>query len=82
MYQSHCGTFVFKSRVTDLGVADDSVILAKSLEVLVLVPQELHEERPLGLHVSWITTKVQVTVDLLNNTVQSVLACGDDIVNF
>ncbi|KAG0724746.1 hypothetical protein GWK47_039977 [Chionoecetes opilio] len=57
-----------------------SVIFAESLEVLVMALEALHEEaKPLGLEVSWLKTKVQVFGDLLDETVQSVHACGEDI---
>ncbi|KAG0721765.1 Centrosomal protein [Chionoecetes opilio] len=45
------------------------LIFAESLEVLVMALEALHEEaKPLGLEVSWLKTKVQV----------SVRACGED----
>ncbi|KAG0695116.1 hypothetical protein GWK47_027046 [Chionoecetes opilio] len=57
-----------------------SVIFAESLEVLVMALEALHEEaKPLGLEVSWLKTKVQVFGDLLDEAVQSVHACGEDI---
>ena len=78
--QSHCGASVGNTTVTDLVFADDAVILAESLEVLVLALETLHEEtKPLGLQVSWTKTKVQVFGGLLDETVQSVHACGEDI---
>lgn len=78
--QSHCGASVGNTTVTDLVFADDAVILAESLEVLVLALEALHEEaKPLGLQVSWAKTKVQVFGGLLDETVQSVHACGEDI---
>ena len=40
----------------------------------------LHEEaKPLGLQVSWPITKVQVFGGLLDETVQCIHACGEDI---
>ena len=42
--------------------------------------EALHEEvKPLGLKVSWAKTKVQVFGGVLDETVQSVHACGEDI---
>ena len=42
--------------------------------------EALHEEtKPLGLQISWPKTKVQVFGDLLDETVQSIHACGEDI---
>ena len=51
--QSHCGVGSFgNSDVTGLVFADDAVILAKSLEVLVMALESLHEEvKALGLQV-------------------------------
>lgn len=41
---------ISNSRATDLDFADDTVIRAEPLEVLVLVLEVLHEEvKPLGL---------------------------------
>ncbi|KAG0720034.1 DNA mismatch repair protein Mlh1 [Chionoecetes opilio] len=56
------------------------VIFAELLEVLVMALEALHEEaKPLGLEVSWLKTKVQVFGGLLDETVESVYACGEDI---
>lgn len=78
--QSHCGASVGNAKITDLVFADDAVILAESLGVLVLALETLHEDaKPLGLQVSWPKTKVQVFGGLLDETVQSVRACGEDI---
>ena len=78
--QSHCGASIGNFKVTDLDFADDAVILAESLEVLVLALETFQEEaKPLGLKVSWVKTKVQVFGDLLDDAVRSVHACGEDI---
>ncbi len=58
MDQSLCEAIVRNSKITDLVFADDSVILAESLEVLVMALEAIHEEvKPLGLEVSWTKTK-------------------------
>ncbi|KAG0717242.1 Retrovirus-related Pol polyprotein from type-1 retrotransposable element R2 [Chionoecetes opilio] len=60
--QSDCGASVGNTKITDLVFADDAVIFAESLEVLVMALEALHEEaKPLGLEVSWLKTKVQVS---------------------
>ncbi|KAG0727065.1 Iron-sulfur protein NUBPL [Chionoecetes opilio] len=60
--QSDCGASVGNTKITDLVFADDAVIFAESLEVLVMALEALHEEaKPLGLEVSWLKTKVQGT---------------------
>ena len=54
--------------------------VAESLEVLVMALEALHEEaKSLGLQVSWPKSKVQVFGGLLDETVQSIHACGEDI---
>ncbi len=51
--QSHYGASVGNSKVSNLVFADDAVILAESLDVLVMALEILHEEaKPLGLEVS------------------------------
>ncbi|KAG0723224.1 putative protein in type-1 retrotransposable element R1DM [Chionoecetes opilio] len=76
--QSYCGASVGNTKI--LIFADDAVIFAESLEVLVMVLEALHEEaKPLGLEVYWLKTKVQVFGDLLDEAVQFVHACGEDI---
>ena len=78
--QTQCGASVGNTKITDLVFADDAVIFAETLEVLVMALESLHEEaKPLGLKVSWPKTKVQVFGGLLDETVQSVHACGEDI---
>ena len=78
--QSHCGASVGDIRVTDLAFADDAVLLAESLDVLVMALEALNEEaKPLGLKVSWIKTKIQAFGNLLDDAVESVHACGEDI---
>ncbi|KAG0725535.1 Alpha-N-acetylglucosaminidase [Chionoecetes opilio] len=74
--QSDCGASLGNTKITDLVFADDAVIFAESLEVLVMALEALHKEaKPLGLEVSWLQTKVQVFGGLLDETVQSVHAC-------
>ncbi len=70
---------VCNTKVTDLFFADDAVLLAESLDVLIMALKALPEEaKPLGLEVSWTKTKVQAFGGLLDDTVQSVHACGED----
>ena len=78
--RSLCGASVGNTKVSDLDFADDAVLLAESLDVLVMALEVLDEEaKPLGLKVSWTKTKVQAFGGLLDDTVQSVHACGEDI---
>ncbi len=48
MDQSHCGASIGNTRVTDLVFADDPVILAKSLEVLVISQDTARGGKPHG----------------------------------
>ena len=51
--QSHCGASVGNTKITDLVFADDAVIFAESLEVLLIALEVLYEEtKPLGLQFS------------------------------
>ena len=78
--QSHCGASVGNTEITDLVFADDAAIFAESLEVLVMALEALHEEvKPLRFKVSWAKTKVQVFGGVLDETVQSVHVCDEDI---
>ena len=78
--QSHCGASVGNTKITDLVFADDAVIFAEFLEVLVKALEALHEEaKPLGLKVSWAKINILVFGGLLDETVQPVHACGKDI---
>ena len=76
MDQSHFRASVGNTKIIDLVFAND-VIFAESLEILVMALEVLHEgAKPLGLQVSWPKTKVQVLGGLLDETVQSIHACG------
>ena len=75
--QSHCGTSVGNTKITDL---DDAVIFAESLEVLAMALEALHEEvKALGHKASWAKTKLQVFGGILDETIQSVHVCGEEI---
>ena len=76
--QSHCGESVSNTKV--LLFANDAVIFAESLEVLVMALEALHKEvKPIGLQVSWPKTEVQVFGGLLGETTQSIHECGEHI---
>ena len=80
MDEIHCGVSVNKYKITDLVFIDDSVIFAESLEVLVMALETLQETvKPLGLQVSWSKTKFQVFEGLLDETVQSIHVCDENI---
>ena len=66
------------TEITDLVFGDDAVIFAKSMEILVMALEALHEEvKPLGLKVSWAKTRVEVFGGVLDETVQSALVSSD-----
>ena len=79
--QSHCRASVGNIKIIDLAYAtNDAIIFAESLEVLMIAFKALHEEvKPFGFQVSYPKTKVQLIVSLLDETVQSIHACGEDI---
>lgn len=80
MDQSYCGASVANTRVSDLVFAEDVVFFRESLDVLLIALEVLHKEaKPLELQASWVQTKVQVFGGLLDESVQSVHACGEDI---
>ena len=59
--------------------ANDAVIFAESLEVLMMAFEALHEEaKTLGLQVSWPKTKVQMFGGLLGETIHSMYMCSED----
>ncbi|KAG0710420.1 Regulator of nonsense transcripts 3A [Chionoecetes opilio] len=79
-FRSSTDIFTFRDKFDGYVFVDQKVIFAESLEVLVMTLEALHEEaKPLGLEVSWLKTKVQVFGGLLDETVQSVHVCGEDI---
>ena len=67
-------------KISDLDLADDVVIFAEVLDVRLGALKVLNEEsEPLGLWVSWVTTKIQAFNDILDAAVLSVPICGEDV---
>ena len=67
-------------QISDLDFADDAVIFAETLEVLVGALEGLSAElEPLGLGISWVKTKIQVFNETLNNAVQIVSVGGENV---
>ena len=78
MNQSQFVASVDNTNITDLFFADAAVILAESLELLVLSLEILQQEaKPLKLQVS--LTKVQMFGGLLDEAIQQSHACDKDI---
>lgn len=80
MNQHPYGASITNTWVTDPVSADEAVILAKPLQLLLLTLKAVHElVKPLKRLVSWANIKVQVFGSLLNETAESVHACSDDV---
>ena len=67
-------------KISDLDFADDAVIFAETLDILLGALEVLNEElEPLGLRVSWVKTKIQAFIDILDAAVLSVPVCDEDV---
>ncbi len=76
--RSSCGASVGNVKISDLDFADDAVIFAETLDILLGALEVLNEEsEPLGLRVSWVKTKIQAFNDILDAAVLSVPVCGE-----
>ena len=80
---SSCGTSFGNGNISDLDFADDAVILAETLDILIGYLEALNEksfnEEPLGQWVSWVKTKIQAFNDILDTAILSVPVCGEDV---
>ena len=78
--RSSCGASFGNVKISDLDFADDAVIFAETLDILLGALEVLNEESELlGLRVSWVKTKIQAFNDILDATVLSVPVCGEDV---
>jgi len=78
--RSSCGASFGNVKVSDLDFADDAVIFAESLDILLGALEVLNEElEPLRLRVSWVKTKIQPFNDILDAAILSVPVCGEDV---
>ena len=78
--RSSCGASFGNVKISDLDFADDAVIFAETLDILLGALEMLNEEsEPLGLRVSWVKTKIQAFNDILDAAVQSVPICREDV---
>jgi len=65
--RSSCGASFGNVKISDLDFADDAVIFAETLEILLGALEVLNEEsEPQGLWVSWVKTKIQAFNDILD----------------
>ena len=78
--RSSCGASFGNVKISDLDFADDAVIIAETLDILLGALEVLNKEsEPLGLRVSWVKTKIQAFNDILDAAVLSVPVCGEDV---
>ena len=78
--RSSCRASFVNVKISDLDFADDAVIFAETLDILLGALEVLNEElEPLGLRVAWIKPKIQAVNDILDATILSVLVCGKDV---
>ena len=76
---SSLGASFGNERFTDLDFADDGVILAETVEILVASLDVLSRESEiLGLRVSWMKTKIQKFIQAVDQ-VSSVSCCGEEL---
>ena len=67
-------------KITDLHFADDAVIFAETLKILLEALKVLNEEsEALGLRVSWVKTKIQAFNDISDAAILSLSVCGEDV---
>jgi len=65
--RSSCGASFGNVKISDLDFADDAVIFAETLDILLGALEVLNEEsESLGLRVSWVKTKIQAFNDILD----------------
>ena len=78
--RSSCGASFGNVKISDLDFADDAVIFAETLDILVWALGVLNvESEPLGLRISWVKTKIQAFNDILDAAILSVPVCGEDV---
>ena len=63
--RSSCGASFGNVKISDLDFADDAVVFAETLDILLGALEVLNEEsEPLGLWVSWVKPKIQAFNDI------------------
>ena len=77
---SSCSASFGNVKISHFDFADDAVIFAEILDILLGALEVLIEELELlGLWVSWVKTKIQSFNDILDATTLSVIDCGEDV---
>ena len=76
--RSSCGASFGNVMISDLDFADDAVIFAETLDILLGALEVLNEEsKPLGFQVSWVKTKIQAFNDVLDAAILPVPVFGE-----
>ena len=71
--RSSCGALFRNVKISGVDFADDAVIFAETLDILLGALEELNKEsEPLGSRVSWVKTKIQAFNDIFDAAVLSV----------
>ena len=75
-----CSASFWNVKISDLDFADDAVIFAEMLHILMVALKALNEEsEPLGLRVFWVKTKIHAFNDILDAAILSVPVCGEHV---
>jgi len=78
--QLRCGASFGNVKISDLDFADDAVLFVGTLDILLGALEVLNEESELlGLRVSWVKTKIQGFIDILDAAILSVQITGEDV---
>ena len=78
--RSSCSASFENINISDLDFADETVIFAETLDILLGALVVLNEKsEPLGVRVSWVKTKIQAFNDILDAAILSVPVCGEDV---
>ena len=78
--RSSCGASFGNGKISDLEFADDAIIFAETLDILLGALEVLNEKLELlGLRVSSVKTKIQAFIDILDAAILSVPVCGEDV---
>ena len=71
---------VWDVKISALDFADDAVIFAETLDILLRALNVLNEElEPLGFGVSWVKAKIQSFNDIFDAAVLSESVCSEDV---
>ena len=76
--RSSCSELFGNVKISDFDFADNGVIFAETLDILLGALQVMNDEsEPLGLRVSSVKTKIQAFNDILDAAILSVPVCGE-----